>query len=92
MRLLLEIMAVAALIALSWEKSFKERASEIPWFRDKVTTNSKPSTRSPQSQHPQTRLQPYVTPAPTTSGSWMWDPNRKTPLDPTRKHAETTPH
>jgi len=89
MRLLLEIIVIAALIALAWEKSFKERASELPWFRDKETT--KTSARSPQTQHPQTRLQPFVTPAPTTSASWIWDPNRRSPLDPA-KHTASTPH
>ncbi len=90
MRLLLEIIVIGALIALSWEKSFKERAGELPWFRDKAT--AKTSARSPQTQHPQTRLQPFVTPAPTISGSWLWDRNRKTPPDPAKNHAEATPH
>jgi hypothetical protein len=92
MRLIIEIILVAALIAFAWDKSLKERAAEIPWLRDKVSTNSKTSARSPETQHPQTRLQPFVTPAPTTSGSWMWDRTRKSPMDPPKKHTEATPH
>lgn len=89
MRLLLEIILAAALIALAWDKSFKERVSEAPWIGDKIAPVVKTPAQSPQSQHHRS----IVTPAPTTASSWMWDPNRKSPLDPpTRKHAETTPH
>jgi hypothetical protein len=84
MRLLLEIIVVAALLALSWEKSFKQRISEVPWLGNKIA----PSAKTPaQSQH-----RSVAPPAPTTSGAWMWDPSHKTPLDPAKKHAEPTPH
>jgi hypothetical protein len=72
MRLVLEIILAAALIALAWEKSLKERASEISWV-DKMAPALK---KSVQRQH-----RPAATPAPTVSGAWMWDPNRKTSLD-----------
>lgn len=85
MRLVLEIIVAGLLIALAWEKSLKERASEIPWIGDKI---------GPMSTH--TKRRPFVTPAPTASGAWMWDPNRKSPLDrpsPTPvPRPEMTPH
>jgi hypothetical protein len=65
MRLLVEIILAAALIALVWEKSLRERATEIPV----------------NSQHPRSKIRTIVTPVPTVSGPWMWDPNRKSALD-----------
>ena len=73
MRLLLEIIIVAAIIALAWEKSLKERASEIPVLGDKIGPTLKKSAKRPH--------RPGATPAPSVSGAWMWDPNRKTALD-----------
>ena len=69
MRFFLEIILAAALIALAWEKSLKERASELPWVSDGF---KKPAQR--QHRH-------SATPVPTVSGAWMWDPNRKSVLD-----------
>lgn len=87
MRLLLEIILAAALIALVWEKSLKERVSELPWIGDKTA----PVVKTPERvQRPQPR--PAVTPAPSVSGAWMWDANRKSALDtPSKKHPEATP-
>jgi hypothetical protein len=90
MRLLLEIIVVAALLALSWEKSFKQRVSEVPWLGDKIAPIAKAPAQS--QQHPKVQPHSIVTPAPTTSGAWMWDPSHKSPLDPPKKHAEPTPH
>lgn len=71
MRLLLEIVFAGLLVVIAWEKPFKQRFGATP--------------PAPQIV--------YVTPAPTIapltiaptseppSGSWMWDPNRRTPLD-----------
>ena len=95
MRLLIEIVVAAALIALGWEKSFGERASELPWIGDKISPVVKTPASVPpqQSQHPRVQPRPIMTPAPTVSGAWMWDPNHKTPLDPpSKKHASPTPH
>lgn len=90
MRILIEIVVVAALIALGWEKSFSERASELPWISDKIA----PVVKAPD--HPRSSTlnpRPIMTPVPTVSGAWMWDPNHKTPLDPpSKKHASPTPH
>ncbi|MCA1600123.1 MAG: hypothetical protein LC776_00285 [Acidobacteria bacterium] len=71
MRTLLEIVVVALLIAIAWEKSVKERISGLPWLGQKITgteSHSPSSTRHPR-------------PTPTVSGAWMWDPNRKSVLD-----------
>jgi hypothetical protein len=83
MRLLLEIIIAAALIALAWEKSWKERVSEAPWLGDKLTTTQ---------NHPRSStLNPR--PTATVSGAWMWDPKRKATLDPPSKtHPTATPH
>jgi len=83
-RLLIELVLAAALIVFAWEKPLKERATEIPWLRDKM---------GPVSNHPQSSTlnpRPVPTPAPTISGAWMWDPNRKSPLDSPRK--KSSPH
>ena len=61
MRLLLEIVVAAALIALSWNKSFKDWAREAPVIGPQL----KPSA---QSSAPKIKTPPPVT-APTTSGS-----------------------
>ena len=93
MRLLLEIILAAALIALAWEKSLKERASDLPWIGDKIAPVVNAPAQAQQSQHPRVQPRPIVTPAPTASGNWMWDPNHKSPLDPPSKtHASPTPH
>jgi len=87
MRTLLEIIVVALLIALAWEKSFKDRLTEVPWIGDKISASGKP-TRSAKRAHP--------LPSASPSGAWMWDPNRKTALDrpsPTpQPPAESTPN
>jgi hypothetical protein len=82
-RILLEIIVGVLLIALAWEKSLKERFGEIPWPGEKIA----PVAKAPD--HPRF----LSTPTPTASGSWMWDPNRKSPLDPpAKKHPTSTPH
>lgn len=73
MRLLIELLCVAALIAVGWEKPLKER----------FALNRENSSATTHSQ---------VTPAPTVSGAWMWDPSHKNALDPPKKHATATPH
>ena len=67
MRTLLDIAIAVLLIALGWEKSFQQRASELPWVGDKTAAVQK------------TAVAPR--PAPSASGAWMWDPNRKSVLD-----------
>ena len=50
MRLLLEIVVVAALIALAWEKPWKEWVSEAPLVGNKLVAPAKPQApvvRSP---------------------------------------------
>jgi hypothetical protein len=89
MRLLFEIIFAAAVIALAWEKPLSERAGEIPWIGSKIAPGTKASSPSQPSR---SQSRSIATPATTASGSWMWDPNHKTPLDPPKKHAEPTPH
>jgi len=86
MRTLLEIVVAGLLIAIGWDKSFKDRASEFPWLGDKIV----PAAKAPV--HPQSSTV-HPRPSPSASGSWMWDPNRKSPLDPPAKaHSTPTPH
>ncbi|MEY2564842.1 MAG: hypothetical protein QOH88_3035 [Verrucomicrobiota bacterium] len=46
MRLLLEIIVIAALIALSWNKSFKDWASEAPIVGPYLSASAHPPTRN----------------------------------------------
>ena len=69
MRLALEIIVAALLIAFAWDIPFKERISEIPLIGENLTTyKARSRSFAPR-------------PTPTVSGAWMWDPNRKTALD-----------
>lgn len=78
MRLLIEIVLAAAIIALAWEKSLEEHARQIPWLGDKIAASQKPTkvTKTP--------------PAPTPA-AWMWDANRRSVLD-TPPPKSTTVH
>lgn len=71
LRTLIEIVVAGLLIALAWEKPFKERVSELPWIGDKI---------APVSNHPQSSTL-HPRPSPSASGAWMWDPKRKSILD-----------
>jgi hypothetical protein len=81
MRLLLEIILAAALIGLAWGKSFKDRLSEVPWIKDKITASEK-STKPAQNTHPPPVLSPTV--------AWIWDPNRRSVLDTPKPRSVTT--
>jgi hypothetical protein len=85
-RTLLDIVVAVLLIAVGWEKSFKERAGELPWIGDKLSSVPKAPDHSRSSTvHPH--------PTPTASGAWMWDTNRKSVLDaPAKNHPTVTPH
>ena len=48
MRIVLELVIAAAIIALAWEKSLHERASDLPWIGDKIT----PAARTPETSAP----------------------------------------
>jgi len=48
MRLLLEIVVAAALIALSWNKSFKQWASEAPVIGSQLTEPSVKTSSAPK--------------------------------------------
>jgi hypothetical protein len=77
MRLLLEIIVVAALLALSWEKSFKQRISEAIGEKIPPVATVRTPTVPPREQAPR-----IINPVPTpSSGEWMWDPNRQATLD-----------
>jgi hypothetical protein len=79
MRLLLELVIAAAIIALAWEKSLSERVSELPWFTHKVSKTESHSQSSTLDSRP----------APSAPGAWMWDRNRKSVLD--TPHPKATP-
>jgi|GEM_PF-3033269 len=81
MRLLLEIILAAGLIALAWEKSLEERARDIPWLGDKVL---------PVAKTPVDRRSSTLNPGPvSTPAAWMWDPNRRSALDTPRPQTTT---
>lgn len=82
MRLLLEIVVVAALIAFGWEKSFHDRLSGAP------VADRKPTAPAP-SQSPPPRIVAQPTPA-LSNGSWMWEKHGT--LDAPKKHGQRPPH
>jgi hypothetical protein len=94
-RLLIEILIVAGLIALAWETPYRETVGNVvPWVA-KSATIKRPTVPgvAPTQPAPVVIHRPITTPAPTVSGNWMWDPNHKSPLDaPAKKHPESTPH
>jgi hypothetical protein len=104
MRLFLDIIVAVLLIAVAWEKSFKERASELPWLRqfivsEKQTTIKPAPTASPSGawMRDPNRRSALDTPAPqaptSTPSSWLFDPSHRSPLDPPpKKHPQSTPH
>lgn len=47
MRLLLELVVAAALIALAWQKSFKEWTREVPVIGSHLTAPASPPKRKP---------------------------------------------
>lgn len=101
MRLIVEILIAAALIGLAWEKSYQERVAEvIPSFARHSAdpaAAARPARRSPstpaEEQHqlamPSAPSELAASPAPTHSGSWMWDPKRPASLD--RPNQSPTP-
>jgi hypothetical protein len=79
MRTLLELIIAAAIIAIGWEKSLKERADDLAWFSDKPSsTHSRSSIVNPR-------------PSPTAPGAWMWDPKRQSILDTPKPKTATVP-
>jgi hypothetical protein len=95
MRLLCEIFIIGGLIYLGWEKPFKE------WIGQKSAQPSliantpapQPILRvSPVPPPPSynTAAVPPPRPSASVAGSWMFDPNHRSALDPPRRSA--TPH
>jgi hypothetical protein len=83
MRLILDLIIAAAIIALGWEKPLKERISELPWLGDKT---------APTESHPRpSSLNPHPVPTASPSGAWMWDPKRQSILDTPKPKTATTP-
>jgi hypothetical protein len=81
MRVLIEIVLAAAIVALAWEKPLKERTNELPWFGDKAATSQESTKVAKKPQPP-----PAVTPA-----AWMWDPNRRSALNTPPPKSEIAP-
>jgi hypothetical protein len=72
MRLLTEIIIAAALIALAWDKPFKQWLRPASAVQTKIDAPSQPQARIGTSQ---------AAPAATRSGDWMWDPAHRSTLD-----------
>ena len=86
MRLLLEILIAAGLVALAWDTSYYERIGTlVPALASthQASPNSatEPARRSPAPQSANTTPPPEGSPTP--SGAWMWDPKRQGSLDRT---------
>lgn len=76
MRLIAEIVIFSALLAVCWEKSLKERVMG-PSAETAVKAKA-PSALGGRNR--QAVVEPAATLTP--SGAWMWDKNRRSPLDP----------
>ena len=68
MRSLLEIVLLGAVVAVAWEKSLSERVGEVIPALAPEQAKSAPSKRA-------------IPIAANSSGAWMWDPERRSPLD-----------
>jgi hypothetical protein len=85
-RLFIEIILAAAIVALAWEKPLQERTRDIPWLGDQIA----PVVKAPD--HPRSStLNPRPTPTPA---AWMWDANGRSALNtppPKSENAPSTP-
>ena len=78
-RILLELVVIAALIAFAWEKSYRQHAGELPVVGRLLVTPTPTPTPTPSARAVRTSLKPA--PAPTPTGSWMWDAKHHGTLD-----------
>ena len=76
MRLVLELLVVAGLVALGWNKSFSERAgmSSAP-----IASSAAAARPIPAGARENASGAAATTSSP--SGAWMWDRNRRATLD-----------
>lgn len=79
MRLSIEIIVIAALLAFGWEKSFKERLWEGKPIWPTV------------GGHRSTAPLAAPTNGPSPSAGWMWDKDRHSALNPP-SHKQPGPH
>jgi hypothetical protein len=81
MRLLVDLIIAAAIIALGWEKSLRDRARDVPWLAQLIASDTPTKTKA------------VLTPGPTVSpsGAWMWDPNHRSALDTPKPKSTITP-
>lgn len=72
------LLGLISVIAISWDKSLRERAAEIPIVGQYLSTNREAGP--PHTTRVVSRIRSQATPPPP-DGAWMWDPNHKTALD-----------
>ena len=103
MRLLCEIFVIGALLYFGWDIPFRDRVpGALTGTRQSTAApaargHNKAQTQVQAASASGVALQPFTAappprPQPSTSnsGSWMFDPNHRSPLDPP-KHS-TPPH
>lgn len=85
MRLLIEIVVAAGLIALTWGKPLREW---VPGAKPAAEAAVSPAPVAAKAPVPPRAVAKAVaapvavaTPAPTVSGAWMWEKDRRAPLD-----------
>ena len=90
MRLLIEIVVAAGLIALTWGKPLREWVpGSKPAAQVAVSPAPAPVALKPAVPPPKAVAKPVAapvavaTPVPTVSGAWMWEKDRHTPLEGT---------
>ncbi len=88
MRLLIEIVVAAGLIALTWGKPLREWMPGAKPVAAAAATPAPVAVKAPVSPKaavakPTPPPVVVATPAPTVSGAWMWDKDRRGPLEAT---------
>jgi hypothetical protein len=72
MRLTIELLLVAAIIYLGWDKPYRD------WLR---TSESSGAATPAITETPDQQITPIARSASTPSGEWMWDPAHHSTLD-----------
>ncbi|MDQ6625625.1 MAG: hypothetical protein M3Y69_05720 [Verrucomicrobiota bacterium] len=93
MRLLAEIVLIAAIIAVAWDKPFHEWVGDaVPMLAKQSAGADRASSNSAHARRalPATSAAAVQPSATISNGSWMWDKNRKATLDPP-KHDHAPP-
>jgi hypothetical protein len=100
MRLVCELILIVGLIALGWQKSFKQwtddwrstQQAKVMPVRQTTAVNTTTAPRQPFINTGYARTASQARPQPTGgNGEWMWDPSHHTALDRPAADAQASP-